>query len=75
MIDGASMMTMLYVSHNWRETPGTWRSTFEVEMGDVGFSEYAVWVKGQTGVRIKLNRPILPGILGSRISSPFSPPQ
>ena len=64
VIDGASMMTMLYVSHNWRETPGTWRSTFEVEMGDIGFSEYAVWIKGQTGVRIKLNRPILPGISG-----------
>lgn len=64
VMEGASVMTMLYINHGWRGTPGLWRSTFEVEMSDVGFSEFAVRVKGHVGVKITLNRPILPGISG-----------
>lgn len=60
-LDGATVMTAVYVNRGWRETVGGWRSTFAVHLRDVAFAEYGARIKGTVGVRVTMDRPILPG--------------
>ena len=60
-LDGASGMTSVYVNRGWRETVAGWRSTMTINLRDDLFGEAGVKIKGTWGVRVKLDRVILPG--------------
>lgn len=60
-LDGASGMTSVYVNRGWRETVAGWRSTMVVHLRDDLFGEFGVKIKGTWGVRVKMDRAILPG--------------
>ena len=65
-IDGANMMTAAFIGHGLRATPGLFEPTFEVEVGDLGFSRYGVHIKGRQGVLVSVGKPIMPGTGGGQ---------